>query len=204
MIKPSLGQDRDLCYTHNCHPMCALSRAVAARWFYCSVNPSRHRELYLLYAHPAVLAHSIAIDLITSKVWYSLWFTTELFTSGLRAWLTHTRYANSTNQTVRQTQVHSESSAGQIMGSWHPGCAHMRDALPSPSLAWDFKTPEFRRNYRATYGIVTRGPIQSIHSICIKAAQQFLPEASIGLRVLSLPACVCMCVCPSIMSLSVR
>ena len=105
--------------------------------------------------------HSIAIDLITSKVWYSLWFTTELFTSGLCAWLTHVWYANSTNQTVRQTQVHSESSAGQIMGSWHPGSAHMGDALPSPSLARDFKTPEFRRNYGATYGMVTRGPIHS-------------------------------------------
>ena len=28
-------------------------------------------------------------------------------------------------------------------------------------LARDFKTPEFRRNCRATYGIVTRGPIHS-------------------------------------------
>ena len=106
--------------------------------------------------------HSIAIDLITSKVRYSLWFTSELFTYGLRTWLTHARYANSRNQTVRQTQVHSESSAGQIMGSWHPGSAHMRDALPSPDLARDFKTSEFRRNCRATYGIVTRGPIHSI------------------------------------------
>ena len=34
----------------------------------------------------------------------------------------------------------------------------------------------------------------------------FLPEASFGLRVLSLPVCVyvCVSVCPSIMSLSVR
>ena len=107
------------------------------------------------------LTHSIAIDLITSKVRYSLWFTAELFTYGLRAWLTHARYANSTNQTVRQTQVHSESSADQIMGSWHPGSAHMRNTLPSPDLTRDFKTSEFRRNCRATYGIVTRGPIHS-------------------------------------------
>ena len=105
--------------------------------------------------------HSIAIDLITSKVRYSLWFTAELFTYGLRTWLTHARYANSTNQTVRQTQVHSESSAGQIMGSWHPGSAHMRYVLPSPDLAWDFKTSEFRRNCRATYGIVTRAPMHN-------------------------------------------
>ena len=121
--------------------------------------------------------HSIAIDLITSKVRYSLWFTAELFTYGLRTWLTHARYANSTNQTVRQTQVHSESSAGQIMESWHLGSAHMRDALPSPE-AWDFKTSEFRRNCRATYGIVTRAPMHnngnSTHFICIKASQQFL------------------------------
>ena len=33
---------------------------------------------------------------------------------------------------------------------------------------------------------------------------QFLPEASFGLWVLSLPACVCVSVCPSIMSLSAR
>ena len=108
-----------------------------------------------------VRTHSIAIDLITSKVRYSLWFTSELFTYGLRTLLMHARYANSTNQTVRQTQVHSESSAGQIMGSWHPESAHMRDALPSADLVRDFKTSEFRRNCRATYGIVTRGPIYS-------------------------------------------
>ena len=58
LIKPSLGQNRDLCYTHNRHPISVLSRTVAAWWFYCSVNPSRHRELYLLYAPPAVLAHT--------------------------------------------------------------------------------------------------------------------------------------------------
>ena len=106
--------------------------------------------------------HSIAIYLITSKVQYSLWFSAELFTYGLRAWLTHAGYANSTNQTVRQMQVQSGSSAGQIMGSWHPGSAHMPDALPSgPDLARDFKTSEFPQNCRATYGIVTRGPIHS-------------------------------------------
>ena len=91
------------------------------------------RIVLTLWAPCCARTHSIAIDLITSKVRYSLWFTTELFTSGLCAWLTHARYANSTNQTVRQTQVYSESLAGQIMGSWHPGSAHMRDALPSSS-----------------------------------------------------------------------
>ena len=75
---------------------------------------------------------SIAIDLIRSRVWYSLWFTAELFISRLRTWLMHARYANSTNQKVLQTQVHSESLAGQNMGSSHPGSAHWRDALPSP------------------------------------------------------------------------
>ena len=90
------------------------------------------RIVLTLYTPCCARTHSIAIDLITSKVRYSLWFTAELFTSGLCAWLTHAWYANSTNQTVRQTQVHSESSAGQIVGSWHPGSAHMRDALPSP------------------------------------------------------------------------
>ena len=104
--------------------------------------------------------HSIAIDLITSKVRYSLWFTAELFTFRLCAWLTHARYTNSTNQKVQLTQVHSESSAGQNMGFWHLGSVHMHDTLPL-HLARHFKTPEFRRNCRATYGIVTRGPIHS-------------------------------------------
>ena len=117
--------------------------------------------VFTLCTPSCVRTHSIAIDLITSKIRYSLWFTAELFTYGLRTLLTHVRYANSTSQTVRQTQVHSESSAGQIMGSWHPGSAHMRDALPSADLVRDFKTSEFRRNCRATYGIVTRGPIHS-------------------------------------------
>ena len=132
-MKPSLGQDRDLCYTHDRHPIWALSRTVAARWFYCSMNPSRHQELYLLL-HTACCArtHSIAIDLIASKVRYSHRFTAELFTSGLRASVTHARYSNSTSQTVRQMQVHSESSAGQTTVSWHPGSTHMRDTLPSP------------------------------------------------------------------------
>ena len=119
------------------------------------------RIVFTLCTPGCVRTHSIAIDLITSKVRYSLWFTAELFTYGLLTLLTHAWYANSTNQTVRQTQVHSESSAGQIMGSWHPGSAHMRDALPSADLVRDFKTSEFRRNCRATYGIVTRGPIHS-------------------------------------------
>ena len=85
-----LGQDRDLCYTRDRHPMWALSRTVAAQWFYCSMNPSRHQELFLLLRTPCCAhTHSIAIDLITSKVRYSLRFTAELFTSGLRALVTH-------------------------------------------------------------------------------------------------------------------
>ena len=106
---------------------------LAARWFYCSMNPSRHQELYLLLRITCCArTHSIAIDLIASKVRYSLRFTVELFTSGLHVSVTHARYANSTSQTVRQMQVHSESSAGQTMVSWHPGSTHMRDTLPSP------------------------------------------------------------------------
>ena len=133
LIKPTLGQDRDLCYTRDRHAIWALSRTVPARWFYCSMNPSRHQELYLLLRTPCCArTHSIAIDLITSKVRYSLRFTAELFTSGLRASVTHARYANSTSQTVRQMQVHSESSAGRTTGSWYPGSTHMRDTLPSP------------------------------------------------------------------------
>ena len=41
-------------------------------------------------------------------------------------------------------------------------------------------------------------------SIGPKRHATFLPEASYGLRVLSLPACVCACVCPSITSLSAQ
>ena len=67
-----------------------------------------------------------------------------------------------THQTkVRQTKVHSESSASHSIGSWHPGSTHMRDTLHCLDLAWDFKTPEFRRNFMATYGTVTRRLIQS-------------------------------------------
>ena len=35
-------------------------------------------------------------------------------------------------------------------------------------------------------------------SICLSVHHTFLPEASFGLRVLSLAACVCMCVCVSV------
>ena len=50
--------DSYLCYTHNRHPICTLSPTVAAQWFYCSISPSRHHELYLSYAHRAVLARA--------------------------------------------------------------------------------------------------------------------------------------------------
>ena len=67
-----------------------------------------------------------------------------------------------THQTkVRQAKVHSESSASHSIGSWHPGSTHMRDTLHCLDLAWDFKTPEFRRNFMATYGIVTGRLIHS-------------------------------------------
>ena len=48
--------------------------------------------------HTLLCSHSVAINLITSKVRYCLWITAELFTSRLRASATHARYANSTNQ----------------------------------------------------------------------------------------------------------
>ena len=46
--------------------------------------------------------------------------------------------------------------------------------------------------------------IDEIHFLVFVLWDSFLPEASLGLRVLSLPACVCVSVCPSIMSLSER
>ena len=65
LIKPSLCQDRDLCYTRDRHPICALSRTVAARCFFCSANPLRLRELYLLLRLPCCAStHSIKVDLI--------------------------------------------------------------------------------------------------------------------------------------------
>ena len=97
------------------HPIWALSRIVAARWFYCSMNPSQHQELYLLLRTPCCArTHSIAIDLITSKVWYSRRFTAEHW------WR------------MRNTLTQQASSAGQTTGSWHRGSTHMRDTLPSP------------------------------------------------------------------------
>ena len=77
-----------------------------------------------LYTLCCAGTHSIAIDLITSKVRYSLWFTAALFTSRLCAWLTHAWYANSTNQTVRQTQTSlwefGRSNHGIMTSGIHP------------------------------------------------------------------------------------
>ena len=121
--------------------------------------------------------HSIAIDLITSKIRYYLWFTAELFKSRLHAWLTHARYANSTNQNVRQTQVHSESSAGQNMESWHPGSVHMRGAPPSPPRTVFQNTgisPKLQSNILdCKQGTDCLANGDSTNFNCIKASQQF-------------------------------
>ena len=41
-------------------------------------------------------------------------------------------------------------------------------------------------------------PWVSYYYYFVRSCQSFLPEASFGLRVLSLPASVCLCVCPSV------
>ena len=64
-------------------PICNLKRNIAARCFYCSVNPLRLWELYLLPVLPyCARTNSNAIDLITSKVRYFLWITAELCLQG--------------------------------------------------------------------------------------------------------------------------
>ena len=128
LMKSSLGQDRDLGYTSDRHPIRAPSRTVSAQWFYCSMNPSQHLELYLLLRTPCCArTHSIAIDLITSKVRYSLGFTAELFTSGLLASVTHARYANSTSSSADASSLwkFGRSKHGIVISGIH---AHARHA----------------------------------------------------------------------------
>ena len=99
--KHSLGQDWDLCHTHDRHPISALSQTVAARWFYCSLNPLHFWESYLLLRTPCCAhTHSIAIDWMASKVQYCVWITAELLTSRFRTSVMHARYTNSTNQSL--------------------------------------------------------------------------------------------------------
>ena len=118
LIKLSMGEDRERCYTRDRHPI--PSRTVAPRWFYCSVNPLDLKELYLHLRPPCCArTQSTVFDLITSKVRYCLWIRAELFTSGMRASVTHVRYVYSTNQ----------SSAGQKHGIVSSGIhAHARHA----------------------------------------------------------------------------
>ena len=118
---------------------------------------------------------SIEIDLITSKVRYSFWFPAELFTYGLRAWLTHARYSNSTNHKVRQTQVHSE------IKSWDCDIGDPRTCTTCYLLqTWHgiSKHRSFAEIAGQHMGLLPEDLFiaigKSIDFICIKASQQFL------------------------------
>ena len=114
------------------------------------------RIVFTLCTPGCVRTHSIAIDLITSKVRYSLWFTAELFSA--HCWRMHDTLTQQTKQFGR----HKFTLRVRQVKSWDRDIQDPRTCatryLPQTR---DFKTSEFRRNCRATYGIVTRGPIHS-------------------------------------------
>ena len=63
--------------------ICDLSWTIAVQCFYCSMNPLRLQELYLLPVLPCCApTNSILIDLIIPKVLYFLWTTAELCLQG--------------------------------------------------------------------------------------------------------------------------
>ena len=113
--------------------------------------------------HCCVRAHSIAIDLITSKVRYCLWITAEpCLHLGCEYRGMHVWYANSTNQSTCFGGESSavESSADESSAWQNTRIRTVRHATLCPAGS-GFQTPELRRNYRAKYGIVTRRPMRS-------------------------------------------
>ena len=92
-----------------------------------------------------------------SKVRYCLWIVAELITSGLCASGTHVWYAN----TINQSSADESSTEWQSMGLTSGIRAHARHTTLFDTTTRDFKTPEFRRNCRAKYGVVARRLIHS-------------------------------------------
>ena len=99
---------------------------------------------YLLSYHTVDLLCSY---LITSEAQYCLRIAVEpCIPQGFEHWGTHAWYANSTDQ------IRLNVTSRICAYAWHATLCHARSG---------FQTRELRRNCRAKYGIVTRGPIHS-------------------------------------------
>ena len=140
-----------------CLSVCVSVNPITRASYKHQIWPKWHREVFLLYAHPAVLAHT-QLQSIKSHQKSDIPFDSQrscLHPGCAHGWRMRDTLTQQTKQFGRRKftlRVNHGIVTSGIRA--HARCATFH-------LARDFKTPEFRRNCRVTYGIVSRGPIHS-------------------------------------------